>query len=232
MPVPVDDLLRGLVDGVGDGGLQQAEALVGPGSALLDHGQGPDHGWEVAGGRAGDGEVVHGPQGLHAEEGVLGHVHGADEVRLAPGAAAGIGLLAPGPGGARVEQPLVEHRGDLAEHGDGGGAVLRQAGQDGIAVQVQQHGGGEGGARGGVAAHGQEGLLAGHVAGAQDDHGLGAVPVVPGDLHPALGNDDGPRARLTLPEEAAACGHLAPAGGAGDQVQICVGQAREDLAAA
>ena len=230
VPVAVDDLLAGAIDGPGNGGFQQAQPGVGPGGALLHHGQGADHGGKVAGGRPCDGEVVDGPQGLDAEEGVLGHVQGTDQVGFSPGPAAGIGLLTARAGGGRVEDALVQHVGDLAEHRDGGGPILGQAAQHRLPVEVQQDGGAEGHGRGRVGAGGQEGLLARHIAGAQDHHGFGPVPIVPGDLHAALGDDRGAQPSLPLPEEGGPGRDFSAKGRLGDQAQVPIGQPGEDLA--
>jgi len=102
--------------------------------------------------------------------------------------------------------------------------------KDGLPIQIQQHGGGDRHARGGVGAGSQEGLLAGHISRAQDHHGFRAVPVIPADLHATFGDDRGAQARFALREQAGSGGNIPALGGPGDETQIRIGQPREDFA--
>ncbi len=216
VPVAVDDFLAGAVDGFCDGGFQETQPGIGAGGALLHHGEGADHGGEMTGGRTRDGEVVDGPQGLYAKEGILRHVQGPDQIGFPPRPAAGIGLFPAGTGRGRVEDPLVEHVGDLAEHRDGGDAILAQAGEHGVPIELQQDRGAEGHGRGRVGADGQEALFSRHIAGPQDHHGFRPVPIVSGDLHAARGDDRGSQPGFSLPEEGGSRGHFPAQGGLGN----------------
>ena len=93
---------------------EQAEASVGPGRRLLDHGQGADQVREVGEPDAGDGEVLHRTQGLDAVARVGRHLALAEQVVLGAGGARPVDQVPAGAPGDRVLQPPHDHPGDAA----------------------------------------------------------------------------------------------------------------------
>jgi hypothetical protein len=78
--LPGDDLPAGGDDRPGALVVEQAQFLVGRGGGGLDHGQRPDQVHVGAQRLAGDREILHGTQRVHAPVGVIGDLAVADQV--------------------------------------------------------------------------------------------------------------------------------------------------------
>ena len=88
----VHDLGAGLPDGGGTPGVEQSELVVGAGGGEFHGGQPADQ-VHVGGQRlAGDGEVLHGPEGVDAPVGVGGNIPVAQEVVFGAGVRGGMGV--------------------------------------------------------------------------------------------------------------------------------------------
>ena len=86
----VHDLGAGLPDGGGPPGVQQAELVVGAGGGELHGGQAADQ-VHVGGQRlAGDGEVLHGPEGVDAPVGAGGNIPVTQEIVFGAGVRGGM----------------------------------------------------------------------------------------------------------------------------------------------